>query len=172
MMQALIAGGLEPIYSKVRERVMDDKRKWANPRGWYELKVEQMMDTQFLYEAVNGDGRCMKMPIMYLRNLPPKPTRVVWMHRDPAEIIASFVKAFPQEDVDKRFGKWPDTYHYTTRAMRELMADRRSVVEIVDINYADFVSSPELQLETIAGIDVARASLAVDKSLYRIREVN
>ena len=144
MMQALIAGGLDPIYSEERERIMQ-KRKDANPRGWYELLVEQIISTQYLYENLVGENRCVKIPTIYLRNLPPRKMRLVWMHRDPVEVRKSFELAFPDQDFNHRFPGWPENYHYTTKAMRELMDDRKSV-EVVDVQHSDLIADPTAAL--------------------------
>jgi hypothetical protein len=169
MMQALIAGGLAPIYSLEREKIMNHSKKNSNPNGWFELMAEQFSSPQWLHQNLGGEDTCVKIPTMYLRNLPVKQAAVIWMHRDPQEIIASFGKFHSYDDLEKRFGVWPESYYLTTKAMREVLEDRKCVQQIIDIEYSDLVSSPRRTLSAIPRIDSFLAAKAIDPSLYRNR---
>lgn len=137
MMRALKAGGIEPLFNPGREAAM---QKLCPSRGYYELRIEDITNTQFMRDEV-VDGMAVKVPTPYLRNLPPVPTRLIWLHRDPAEIMASLLRMYPKENFDRIWSPWPEGYYETTKAMRELVDDRKSA-SVVDVQYADFLADP------------------------------
>lgn len=163
MMQALKAGGIAPQFHPAREALMQKRR----PCGEYlELKVEQMADAQYLRRELR-DGMAVKLPTPYLRNLPPMQCRMIWMHRDPTDIMASLRRMYPDENFEKVYPGWPDGYHETTKAMRELMEDRRSVT-ISDARYDDLIAAP---ITTLAGLMLPVNVKAAAAAIHTFSEV-
>lgn len=158
MMQCLKAGGIEPIYHPSREAQQQAKRPGANPH-WYELWPEQMASASSVYYSV-VDGMALKLPTMYLLNLPPRPCTLIWMHRDPAEIRRSYEKWYSDEEFQRQMPakNWPADYYETTRVMREFMEDRKSVAAIIDVQFMELLADPVSQLSKIQGIDPVAAS--------------
>lgn len=136
-MRALKAGGIDPIFSEGREAAM---QKHCPAPAYYELRIEDITNTQFMRDEVVA-GMAVKVPTPYLRNLPPVPSRLIWMHRDPGEIMASLRRMYPKENFARIYPEWPEGYYETTKAMRELVDDRKSA-SVVDVQYAEFLADP------------------------------
>ena len=166
MMQALEAGGIPPIINPKRDELMA-KRSQHNPRGWYEVTVEEMTAPQRLRFLV-VDGHALKLPTVYLRNLPIVETTVIWIHRDPHEIGESLRRTFPDHDMTRRFS--PELYEATTKGMRELVEDRRSVKRIVDVQHRDLMRDAMGTMAALGlPIDVTSAANAIAPELQTVR---
>ncbi len=141
MMQMLKAGGIDIFFSEARENVMNAQYPDGNFE-WLELKLNQMTDTQYLQEQVPDDV-AIKLLTQYVRNAPVRPMKIIWMHRDPWEIWAS-ASRIDLRGFKDRYPKdtWEESYTYTTEIMREVMMDRKSVKEIIDIQYNELTTNP------------------------------
>ena len=137
MMRALKDAGIEPLFNPGREAAM---QKHCPSPGYYELRIEDITNTQYMRDEM-VDGMAVKVPTPYLRNLPPVQSRVIWMHRDPEEIMASLLRMYPKENFSRIYPVWPEGYYETTKAMRELIDDRKSA-SVVDVQYAEFLADP------------------------------
>ncbi len=163
MMRALKAGGIEPLFNPGREAAMQAHR--ASP-GYYELRIEDLTNTQFMRDEM-VDGMAVKVPTPYLRNLPPVPTRLIWLHRDPAEIMASLRRMYPTENFNRIYSPWPEGYHETTKAMRELIDDRKSAC-VVDVQYAEMVAAP---MRTMVSLGICLDVSAAVAALTQLKAV-
>lgn len=155
MMQLLEAGGIEAFANRDREERMSRAYPDSNPT-WLELDVSQMQNVKFLLEEV-PEGCAVKIPTALLLNIPPRPSRIIWMHRDAAAVRASALR-MKMDGFEKRYpeASWESTYHETTRIHRLVVEDRKSVVEILDVEHADLMSTPEAVCHRI-GISTAAA---------------
>lgn len=115
---------------------------------YFELRFEEVRDPQWMLRNL-GDCVAVKVLTPYLRSLPPRPMKIIWMHRDPSEIMRSLQSMYPETDFAKVYPQWPEGYHETTRVMRELMEDRRSVLSITDVHQSDLLRDPQAVLRTL-----------------------
>lgn len=166
MMRCLKLAGVEPVVSAAREAAMAHRNQGdypANPHGWYELDEREVLRVGFL-ESVEG---CIKLLPTHLPCLPARPTTVIWMRRDPAEIRQSYERAFPSENFDRRYPDWPRTHDVQIQSIQPILRDRRSIT-LIELQYRDVIAGPERALSVLP-IDAHRAAAAVDATLYRNR---
>lgn len=168
MMRCLRFAGIDPVVSARRETAMAKRNKGeypANPYGFYEVDEREALRVGFL-ETIE-DGRCIKLLPTSLPCLPVRPTTVIWMRRDPAEIRKSYERTFHGEDFDKKFPQWPRTHDVQVQVIRPILDDRRSIA-VIELQYRDVIADPVGALSVLP-IDYRRAAAAVDVSLYRNR---
>jgi hypothetical protein len=166
MMRCLQFAGIEPVVSASREAAMSHRNRGdyaANPYGFFEAEERDALRVGFL-ESIE-DNRCIKLLPTSLTCLPVRPTVVIWMRRDPAEIRRSYERTFPKEDFDAKFPAWPRTHDVQLQSIRPILRDRRSI-ELYEVHYAEVISNPLRALLALP-INFEMASLAVDSSLYR-----
>ncbi len=163
MLQLLEAGGIEAFANRKREERMSKRYPKGNPI-WYELAASQTADTDFLHSEVPEDC-AIKLTTPHIRNVPVRPMRLIWMHRDPIEIWDSAEK-MELPDFAKRYTRdgFPAGYEKTTRVLRGVMEDRKSVKQIIDIQFRDLMGDPASVCDRIG---IPRAAAAVINPSWR-----
>jgi len=173
MMQALIAGGQKPIWSKVREKQMgywNQKEFPANPEGFYEVGQSEYMRLGFTTEL--PDECCIKIQAIGLPILAAgKGYKIIYMRRDPEIIKRSYIKVFGEEAFDKETqGCWPTYYWSLLDGVRSIMQNRRDV-DLIEIQYNDMIEKPLFVMEKIKAFGVnlnpSRAARAIRPELRR-----
>jgi hypothetical protein len=168
MMRCLQFAGIEPVVSAAREAAMAKRNNGpyaANPHGFFEMEEREYMRVGFL-ESIE-DGRAIKLLTTSLPFIPARPTTVIWMRRDPAEIRKSYERTFLKENFDAKFPQWPRTHDVQLQIIRPIIDDRRSIT-VIELQYRDVIADPVAALSVLP-IDYHRAAAAVDVSLYRNR---
>lgn len=172
MMQMLDAAGIPIVTDK--ERGADE----SNPKGYYEdervKKLPGEKDRSWLKEH---QGQAIKIVAPLLGFVPPViPTKVIFMERDPNEVITS------QRTMLERDGKSGATTE--DEAVARVFATQlggvnqlsttRDKVEILPISYTDAVNDPQVVAKRVADflgneMDTAKMAAVADKSLYRTK---
>jgi hypothetical protein len=168
MMRCLQFAGIAPVVSATREAAMAKRNKGeyaANPYGFFEHEEREVLRVGFL-ESIE-DGRSIKLLPTSLTCLPVRPTIVIWMRRDTAEIRQSYERTFPSEDFDKKFPAWPRTHDVQIQSIQPILKDRRSIT-MIEVQYRDVIADPVGALSALP-IDARKAAAAVDCALYRNR---
>lgn len=168
MMRCLQFVGIEPVVSAAREAAMAHRNTGdyaANPHGWYEVDEREYMRVGFL-EGIKDD-RAIKLLPNSLPFIPARPTTVIWMRRDTAEIRLSYERTFPKEHFDAKFPAWPHTHDIQLKIIRPILDDRKSIT-VIEMQYRDVINDSVGALSVLP-IDAHRAAAAVDASLYRNR---
>jgi len=165
------AGGLDVVTDGVR--VADEH----NPRGYYEDErvktLEAGKDPSWLEGA---RGKAIKIVSFLLPHLPATCNyRVVFMHRDMGEILASqrkMLNAAGTADpaADRRMAA---AYEDHLRGVSRLLR-RQSCFEVLDLRYGDVLDDPAAQAERMAAfigkrLDLTQMAAAVTHTLYRNR---
>jgi hypothetical protein len=170
MMQMCEAGGLEPLTDQQRRPDID------NLKGYYELEQVKKLekDTSWLPDA---RGKVVKVISVLLRHLPSEYTyKVIFMHRDMEEVIASQKQMllrrgepqrFKDEDLARMFGNH-------LQQVEQWLRDQRNLA-VLSVDYNELLKKP---LEKIAeikkflgnGVNDAAMMAVVDNSLYRQRK--
>lgn len=169
MMRCLQFAGIEPVVSRSREAMMAKRNIGeyaANPNGFYEVEDSEVLRVGFLENI--EENRCIKLLPTSLTCLPVRPTRVIWMRRDPAEIRRSYERTFPNENFDKKFPAWPRTHDVQIKSIQPILRDRRSI-DLIELQYADVIENPARALRSLQIVNASKAAMAVDASLYRNR---
>jgi hypothetical protein len=171
-MRMLEAGGLEVVTDRARQADED------NPHGYFEhdrvLTLDKGTDTSWLADA---KGKAVKVVSALLPHLPETyEYRVVWMHRDLREVLASQNKMLQRRGEaggaasdDEMHG----IYEAHLKKVAALLA-RRPCFETLDVHYADVLADPAGQARRIhrflgGTLDAARMAEAVSPDLYRNR---
>jgi predicted AlkP superfamily phosphohydrolase/phosphomutase/tetratricopeptide (TPR) repeat protein len=172
LMQMLSAGGV-PILTD-HERDADED----NPRGYFELEAVKTMFRQEDW-VKDAKGKALKVVAPLVCGLPPGCNyRVVLIERDYDEILASQAKMI--ERRGELVGDSPARRDRLRREYARVIAQAKNVlsaradVKVVSVRYEDVVNNPA---ETAAllnrfaggGLDAAKMSMAVDRSLHRNR---
>ncbi len=171
MMQALCAGGMDPIADHQRQADED------NPRGYFEFEgvKKTKQDPSWLR---GSEGKVVKMVYRLLYDLPEGyEYRVVFLRRDLKEVLAS------QKKMLQRLGK--DDPSIGDKQMEELFRKQLSDFEkwiagqnrfsILSVDYSGMISDPRPQCERVnqfldGRLNVDAMIQAVDPSLYRHRK--
>ena len=172
MMGALIAGGLEAVYSDERQRLNDD---WGgdgytpNERYW-EPTATMMREEGF---PRMHDGKLLKVLYGGIPNLAPCPhgIRIVFMRRHPEEIRQSEEAFFKR----RKAPPWLEDSGYEERMSLavEHAHNRRDVRSVTEFQYRDVVADPAEAFRYLRDIgwpiDAVRAAATVDPALCRFR---
>jgi hypothetical protein len=169
-MKMLEAGGISVMTDGLRSADED------NPRGYYEDErikdLHQTADKSWLRAA---RGRAVKVISFLLKSLPPDNNyQVLFVHRDPREIVAS------QNKMLARRGERNDTPDDRALALlEEQVRDarffwRRPHFEVLELHYKEALADPRAQARRIAAfldrpLDVEKMAAVVDAQLYRNR---
>lgn len=172
MMRCLASAGLDAIYNPALDRL------WSliggtpdynpNPNGFFHLEDYQV-DWPTFYDDTKG--KLLKIPRASLHMTPPGAYKLIFMVRDPKEIIASMHKFSP-------FTSWGqmEVNVYLYDLIKKATLDRlsqRDDYDILEIRYADVVTDPLQEFEKIKAfgfpIDINKAAAMVDPSLYRLK---
>ena len=171
MMQMLEAGGLKVFTDG--ERTADEN----NQRGYYEHDAVKNLKkkTGFLKEAT---GSTVKVIANLLPYLPARyHYRVVFMQRDPLEIIRSQQKMLVRDGKRVKEDTLPlgllKKYEETLRQAKNWLASQRNV-EFIEVNYADIIAAPfqeSIKLRDFfpKNISVEDVAAVPDATLYRER---
>jgi len=149
MMRILEKGGL---------KIIDDGfgKNEANPNGFYEV-FNQKTAPQWRLNPADGDA--VKIPAPWILKTCGNDHTVIFMEREPSEIIASMRKLFD-----------PTLWFLTNllSVMRLWLMNRHHVV----INYNKVLEDPRKELSKIKGMlpDFEEAIKVVDQKLYRNRK--
>lgn len=171
IMQMLEAGGVEIVADF--ERAADPD----NPEGYYELErvknIDRGEETAWL---VDVRGRAIKIVSHYLRYLPDSNNyRVIFVHRDLAEILASQAKMLERrrEGAGADDAKMKELYiGHLAKAARELVS--RSCFATLDLQHRETIRDPEVAAARINGflggsLDEEAMATVVNPELYRNR---
>jgi hypothetical protein len=170
-MKMLGEGGMELLTDGVR--VADD----SNPEGYYEFErvkeLDKAGDRSWLNDA---RGKAVKIISYLLQRLPDTfDYRVIFMHRDLHEVIASQNRMLVQRgeptgtDDDRMLDLFEEHLKKITHAIAT-----RSCFDVIDIDYKDVLDEPRQHATRInefvgGGLDVECMAAAVDQRLYRNR---
>jgi len=173
MMQMLEAGGIEIIADF--ERAADPD----NPEGYYELERVKQIDGGEETAWLSGiRGKAIKIVSHYLRYLPDTNNyRVIFVHRDLDEILASQAKMLDRrgEDAGVEDARMKELYiDHLAKAARELAS--RSCFVTLDLRHRETIRDPEAAAARINGLlggslDEQAMATVVDPDLYRNRAV-
>ena len=172
LMQMLDAGGMEIVTDERRESDED------NPRGYFELEAVKKMFRERDWLA-DARGKAVKVVVPLVTHLPPGcDYRVVLIERDYDEILASQAgmiarRGEPIEDSQERRDRLRNEYIRLVAQTRNLL-EGRADVKIVSVRHEDVIGNPRAIAELLnhfagGGLDTARMSMAVDRSLHRNR---
>lgn len=169
VMRCLEFAGIAPVRREARDIVMNRHATpdyHPNPHGWYEVLEHEFSRLGFTDSL--PDGRAAKIPLHSVIALGAKhQAAVIFCHRDPEEIRASHMRAFPKQDFDRAYPNWPRSYHEMMAEARSIMADRRCVI-LHDVEFRTLHSDPVYALQDLP-IDTQKAAQGVDRNLYRNR---
>jgi predicted AlkP superfamily phosphohydrolase/phosphomutase/tetratricopeptide (TPR) repeat protein len=171
MMMKLIEAGGKSILSDGIRAADDD-----NPEGYFELEAvkNSRNDASWIEEA---GGSAVKVIHLLVPHLPlDRRYKVVMMHRDPDEVLASQRKMLERKDregarLDEDALKRAFSKQLTR--VRAYMS-RRPGFEVIEMDYNALVSDPEPHLRRLVEFldlpgDVADMLAVIDPSLYRNR---
>ena len=170
-MKMLAEGGLELLTDGVR--TADE----SNPEGYYEFeKVKELDRAGDLSWLDAARGKAVKIISYLLQPLPDTFNyRVIFMHRDLHEVIASQNRMLVQRgeptgtDDDRMLALLEEHLKKVKHAIAT-----RSCFDVIDIDYKDVLNEPRQHATRInefvgGGLDVERMAAAVDQKLYRTR---
>lgn len=171
MMKMLAAGGMPLLVDGVRQPDTD------NPEGYFEFERARGLrhgDTAWVAEA---EGRAVKVVSALLQHLPAdRAYRVIFMHRDMAEVLAS------QRKMLLRRGEPADAV--PDQQMAELLEKHLRHVtawlaaqphmQVLHVNYGRLVADPRPHAEAVqrfldAALDAEAMAAVVNPALYRNR---
>ena len=170
-MKMLVEGGLELLTDGVR--TADD----SNPAGYYEFeKVKDLAKAQDLSWLNGARGKAVKVISYLLPHLPDTLNyRVVFLHRDLQEVIASQDKMLVQrnEPVGTDDNRMQALFEEHLKRIKRVIATR-PCFDTMEVNHGDILDQPLQQANRInqflgGGLDVERMAAAVDQRLYRSR---
>ncbi len=170
-MKMLADGGMELLTDGVR--TADE----SNPEGYYEFeKVKQLDKAGDLSWLNDARGKAVKIISYLLRYLPDSLNyRVIFMHRNLHEVIASQNKMLVQRDepAGADDDRMLALFEEHSKHVKHLMASR-SCFDVIEISYNEVLDRSRQQATRIneflgGGLDVERMAAAVDQQLYRNR---
>lgn len=170
MMEALEAGGLEPVYNPKREKMNEqfgDKDYKPNSGGFYELQRKEYMQMGFpeMYE-----GKLIKCMHGGLWRLVVGNYKVVFMMRDPEEIRQSY-EAFFGTELPSAFKDYDRIMKYSIE-----MCQNRRDTDITVFQYREVVVDPVTHFQILKergwDIDVAKAAKVIDPAKVRFKKEN
>jgi hypothetical protein len=171
-MKMLEAGGLSILTDSIR--TADD----SNPKGYYEFEPVKELDKKGDLAWLPGArGKAVKIISFLLTYLPDSyDYRVIFMHRDLDEVIASQNKMLiergerPDTTADDRM---KDIYLEHLKKVERFLSNRRCFT-CLPVHYRDVVEQPAAQARRIdeflgRRLDVDRMAMVADRDLYRNR---
>lgn len=172
MMRCLEGGGIKTVFDPFLDTkwntIFGSADYMPNPNGFYNRD-----DFDCDWASFYGDhkGKAIKVPRASLHLLREGKYKVIFMIREPKEILASMRKFAP-------FVSWGmmEVMIYLYDIIKKATLDRissRKDIEVLEVNYADVVEDPLREFQKIKDfgfpIEVEKAAELVDKSLYRLR---
>lgn len=171
-MRCLEAAGMEADYDPLLDlqwsTVSSRPEYNPNPNGFYHCNDE---DTDYPSYYDDHKGRLIKIPRTEVGIVSPGKYKVIFMTRNPDEILASMRAFVP-------FRSWGkiemNIYFYDLLKAATLETMRaRLDMEVLEIFYPDVISDPTTEFTKIKDfgfpINVSQASAMVDPELYRFR---
>ena len=173
MMQALEAGGIQPLTDNIRTADAD------NPRGYYEYEpVKQTkQDASWLADAA---GKVVKMVYRLLYDLPQgHKYRVIFMQRDFSEMLKSQKKMLirsGKEAGDTSDEKLTEMFKNQIEQFDNWIVKQNNFA-IIKVNYADVIANPRPEFRRISEfldgkLNIGAMTATVEISLYRNRSEN
>lgn len=167
IMKALIDGGIEPVYSQVRERRMklnDRKDYKVNEHGFWEVGQDEYMRLGFTSEL--PDECCVKIQAIGLPILAAaKGYKIIYMRRNPNDIKASYIKVFGEKAFNATYSDWPTHYWNLLDGVKAVMQQRRDV-ELLEVQFNEMIDSPSKVFNQIKAmgipIDINKSIQAID----------
>jgi len=170
-MKMLEAGGVEVFTDGVRTADED------NPKGYYEYeRVKDLAEEEDRSWLVASRGKAVKVISFLLKDLPPTNNyRVIFMHRDLSEVLASQAKMLERRGEASETGDAEMRDLFQNHLWRVKYLLRHSPhIEALDLYYTSVLSDPATAARQITaflggGLDAAKMQAIVDESLYRNR---
>lgn len=172
MMRCLEGGGLETVYDPSLDTrwnaLMGQPGYVPNVHGFYN---RDDVDVDWPSFYVENKGKAIKIPRLDLHLVTPGAYKVIFMTRDPGEILAS-MRAFSPRHT---WGRMECAVYFYDLLKKETLqrARARGDMEILEIHYPDVIADPEREFNKIEQfgfpIDVKKAASLVDESLHRFR---
>jgi len=165
MMQALVAGGLEPAFNKSRENMnqqFGDEDYKPNAKGFYELNRSQYRALDF---PKAHEGKVLKCLYGGINKIIAGDYKIVFMMRNFEEIRQSYDAFF---DTDATL----DVDQYTAIMANTIgILQQRRDVDLTVLNYRDVIDNPVKEFTKLAhwGINVEEAAKVVDPELLRFK---
>jgi hypothetical protein len=169
MMAMLQAGGVELLTDEIRQADAD------NPNGYFEyerVKALEAGDGAWLSDA---RGKAVKVVSALLDRLPPEYVyRVIFMHREMAEVVAS------QDKMLARRGGAPAADDRMALRLEKHVARvqawlaTRPNVSVINVDYNRMIADPEPQIAAVdrflgGGLNAEQMAQIVSPQLYRNR---
>jgi len=173
MMNALVEGGIAPIWDRAREKKMqltNTQDYTVNKDGFWEVGDNQYMRYGFTSELPNDcvvKIQAKGLPIL----APSKGYKIIYIRRDPDAIKRSYLKAFGENSFNRLYGdNWPNYYWSLLDGVRGIMQQRRDV-ELLEIQFDDLIDNPEGIFTRIKAmgvdIDINKAAATIDAKQRR-----
>ncbi len=180
IMRALEFGGMNVLYDPTRDTLGDraeakDYRGedyYLNPHGFYEGTEDVWVDEDWLETVADRPTKNLIPGVMVVAPPPDVDFKIIMMFRDPDEIEESWVVShidpteFMTVRLDMRY------YELFMADAIEFLVEERGA-QVLSVHFADVIDNPRKELRKIkrAGwpIEVGKAVIAIDPSLYRIR---
>ena len=170
MMRCLEAGGMKVRSTDAHDSMNINRADYVpNPNGFYAPPSDEVIAYPSFYN--DTAGKVMKLQRYDFSSLPKASYKIIYLKREPKEIIASMRKFTP-------YLSWGHmecaVYLYDIlqpAVIRNIK--KRGDTEVLELNYREIVESPNKQFQTIRdfglNIDVDKAAAMVDPALYRLR---
>lgn len=169
MMQMLQAGGMTLLTDQIRKP--DD----SNPKGFFEYEPVKNLATEKSW-LQDAQGKVVKIVSHFLALLPDKyQYKIIFMERDPDEIIAS------QNKMLERSGKHVSAAKDEIKVLlkKSLLEIKRWLIKkknikIIFVSYNHILQEPERSSTEIndflsGSLDIKKMAAITDKNLYRNR---
>lgn len=168
MMRCLEAGGMNVACDQSQEylNVLFGSDGYApNDHGFYALDA----DFRAVSFATEYDGCAVKVPHSELLHLPQHEYRLLWLHRNPQEIIASMHRFMPDVWDEEAAALLADVLIPALLAQ----AAERGDMTVQTLEYTAIVADPQAQFTSLNWpMNVGAAATMVEPSLYRFRLEN
>jgi hypothetical protein len=173
-MKMLAQGGIAVVTDGIR--AADE----SNPQGYFELEnVKELDKAGEISWLQSARGKAVKIISYLLPHLPDSFNyRVLFMHRDPRELMASqnkmlVLRGEPTGTDDERM---LDLFENHTKKVKQIIAIR-SCFDVIDIDYKAVLNDPIQHATRMSeflggGLDVERMAAAVEPKLYRNRALD
>lgn len=167
VMQMLEAGGMECLVDPEYRQADPD-----NPRGYYEIDVPRYMRACSYAWLAEAQGKAVKVVAYWLDQLPRDVNvRVIYVRRDPHEVLASQEKMLRRSGVGDTVGITADDLrrHDTRVLMRVLRMWPNQVVTYEDLIRRPYGSAALINHLVPIDLDEKAMADVVDVDLYRNR---
>lgn len=170
MMKSLNAGGVEAVYSRSKDQILNNRFNRddyaPNPDGFFELGPKEFNADGFpeVYS-----GKLIKALHWRLKSLPPFDYKIIFMKRDPVEIEVSYLKMFQKRP--------PFVLYKYEALLGEIcqMMDSRTDMDYLIVEHRDVIENPNSVFQRIQKsgwplTDTEKAVSAIRPSLYRSKK--